>query len=486
MLAHLIRVAKTSAVYSLGSLAEKGIGFFLVPMYTRYLTPEDYGVLAMLGAVVAPMAVIAGLGVSSGLTMSYNQEYDDNEQERRRAVGTVLAITAISGTALLAVILILSTTFSNLFFSTPIYSTCFKLMGIAMFLETLLAVGLLVLRIQERAVRYVSVVLFKFVVGIGLNILLLVGFKWGIQGVLVSAIISSLLAWLYIGIKLTWEIKPKVSLMQFKIMFLFGFPIMFSGIIHQVMSLSDRYFIQFMVGSTELGLYSLGSRFGMIVSALVIMPFILAWGPFAWAVYREPNALETYARTTTYYLLVAGGVALVISALAREAIQIMATPDFYSAYRVVPFIALAWVIHGLVNMAALGMALAKKTWWMPIIVAIATVTNLGLNFLLVPMWGMVGAAIATAVAFSILPTGLVLVSRRYIKVPYEWARLSKIALSIGVVFGITQLVNMDAAYINAIIKGMILLTLPVVLYITGFFQQDELQKVKDRIRRTMK
>ena len=481
MLTHLLRVAKTSAVYSLGSLAEKGIGFFLIPMYTRYLTPEDYGILAMLGAVLSPMIVLSLMGVGGGLAMSYHQSND--VQERKRAVGTALATVAIGGTVLLTVTLVLSTTLSNLFFSTATYSTHFKLMGAAMFFEALLLIGLLVLRVQERAVRYVSVVLSKFLVGVGLNVLFIVGLGWGVQGILLSMMISPLPVGLYVGAKLIREIRPRVSLAQFKSMVSYGMPLMFGSIINQVMSLSDRYFIQFMVGSTELGLYSLGCRFGMIVNALIVAPFMLAWGPFFWAVHQEPNAMETYARTTTYYLLIAGGVALAVAVLAKEAIQIMATPEFYPAHRVVPLLSLAWVIHGLVNLMALGVGLAKKTKWVPAVIGIGTVINLGLNFLLVPMWGMMGAAVATVVAFTVLPLGLLLASRRYVKVPYEWLRMGKIVLATGAVFGVSLLVSTDAAYVSAIIKGMILLAFPVVLYVTGFFEKEELQKVKELLRR---
>jgi len=413
--------------------------------------------------------------------MSYHQSND--VQERKRAVGTALATVAIGGTVLLAVTLVLSTTLSNLFFSTAAYSIYFKLMGAAMFFEALLLIGLLVLRVQERAVRYVSVVLSKFLIGVGLNVLFIVGLGWGVQGILLSMMISPLPVGLYVGAKLIREIRPRVSLAQFKSMVSYGMPLMFGSIINQVMSLSDRYFIQFMVGSTELGLYSLGCRFGMIVNALIVAPFMLAWGPFFWAVHQEPNAMETYARVTTYYLLIAGGVALIVAVLGKEAIQIMATPEFYPAHRVVPLISLAWVIHGLVNLMALGVGLAKKTKWVPAVIGIGTVINLGLNFLRIPMWGMMGAAVAIVVAFTVLPLGLLLASRRYYKVPYEWLRMGKIALAAGAVFGVSLLVSTDAAYVNAIIKGMVLLAFPVVLYVTGFFEKEELQKVRELIRR---
>lgn len=476
MLAQLLRVSKHSLIYSVGAMAERGVGFLLVPLYTRYLTPEDYGILGMLLTVMATFLLFAPMGVDSGMIMSYYE--GESKGEKRKAVGTALATTAVGATVMLTLAMLLAPRLSQLFFSTEAYTLHFRLAAATLLFEALILVSLTVLRIREKSVKYVTVMFGRFLIGIGLNVLFIVGLGWGVLGILVSGAITTGLLCLYLVPSVLRDTGFALSWGKLKGMMKFGLPIIPAGIAGQVMGLSDRYFIQFMVGSTGLGLYSLGYSFGAVLAALVVTPFLAAWGPFFWAIAKEPNAFEVYSRATTYYVLVGAFAVLVLAVLAKEVIGIMATPPFREAYRVIGLIALSGLLRGMVNLFAIGILLVKKTWWVPIVMGTGAIANLGLNWLLIPAWGIMGAAIATVISVVILPTGILLASRRYHRVQYEWARMGKIVVVVGMVFGVSLLVNTESVIANAMIKGMMLLAFPAGLYLMGFFREDEMQKIK--------
>ena len=197
---------------------------------------------------------------------------------------------------------------------------------------------------------------------------------------------------------------------------------------------------------------------------------MLAWGPFFWSVAKLDNAKDIYSSIFTYFILIGIFVALSISVLSKEVLSIMATPPFYSAYKIVPLIAFSYILLGCFSILAVGIGIKKKTKWIPLITGIGAIANLGLNYLLIPLYGMVGAAIATLLSYSLLPIGSYLVSRRYYVVSYEWSRVIKILV-------VASLIYVGCYFSPTVfIKVPILLTYPILLYLFKFYHPDELTK----------
>lgn len=481
MLTSVIRVMRHSAVYSLGALAEKGVAFFLVPLYTRFLSPADYGVLGMMVAVMAPLMILSEMGVTNGLAMTY---YDSKEKsERAKAVGTALTIAVIGAVVLSAVTLAAAGSLSQLFFDTGKYTLHFRLIAFASLFEVLLLVLLSTLRVQEKSRQYVLIILFKFLLSAGMNVIFITVLGWGVRGLLISMAIAPLAVAIPLGLATAKNTGFGLSRVKAWHILHFGFPIMPAGLMSQVMGLSDRYMLQFMVGTAEVGLYSLGAQFGAIVGTVLVTPFLLAWGPFFWAVAKEPNALEIYARITTYYFLVTVSCTVALALLAKEMMIILTAPDFHSSYRVVGFLAGTSLLRGAVSPFMASISLARKTKWVPLVMAGATVVNLGLNYIMIQWWDMVGAALATMLSCALLPLGTWLIGRRYHSIQYEWGRISKIVLVGAFVLLAGWFIDTgQGAVPNALVKIMVLLLLPIGLYLTGFFRREELQKMKEWIR----
>ena len=220
----------------------------------------------------------------------------------------------------------------------------------------------------------------------------------------------------------------------------------------------------------------------MVIQALVVGPFGLAWGPFLWSTAKEKNAKELYSVVLTYFVLVGMAVALVLSVLSKEVLIIMATPAFYNAYKVIPLIASSYILSGCFSILAVGILLQKATKYMPLITGVGAIVNLGLNYLLIPSYGMMGAAVATLIAYLLLPVGSYFVSKRYYPIKYEWGRVAKIVVAAGLVYAGSLFIRNDSAIIAGLLKLLSLLGFPLLLFAFRFFKPEEIQKTKEIFR----
>jgi O-antigen/teichoic acid export membrane protein len=269
---------------------------------------------------------------------------------------------------------------------------------------------------------------------------------------------------------------------ELKEMLRFGLPLVPAGLGVWIMTMADRYFLQFLSTPQELGLYSLGYKFGMVVQGLIVGPFMLAWGPFFWSVAKEKDARDIYSSVLTYFTLVAMAVALVLSVLSKQALEVMAAPAFYGAYTVIPLIALSYVLYGCYLILPVGINLERKTKYLAAIVGVGAVVNLGLNYLLIPRYGMMGAAVATLIAYLLLPVGSYFVSNRYYPIRYEWRRIARIFVAAGLVYAGSLFITADSTVITGVLKLLSLLGFPLLLFAFRFFKPEEVQKTKEIAR----
>jgi len=480
MFSQLLRLSRHSIVYGLGAAASQVVGFFLIPLYTRYLTPSDYGVLEIFVATMAVIGVIIPLGVTAGLAMSY---YEHEDEERRKAALSTAYFFLTATSLCFALILIAAAgNLSSLLFESTQYTFYFRVIFATLFFDTGVALSLLTLRVQEKSTNYVVITLARLFISIGLNILFIVALHKGVLGILEAHLITSALIYCFLIPRLIKNVGFRFSTAKLKGMISYGIPYVPSNLAAWIMTIADRYFLQFLSTSTELGLYSMGYKFGMVVNALVLGPFALAWGPFFWSVAKEKNAKEIYSSVLTYFVLIGMFIALALSVLSKEVLIIMTTPPFYGAYKVVPLIALSYILLGCFSILFVGAGLQKKTKYIPLITGTGAVVNLGLNYLLIPSHGMMGAAVATVISYLLLPIGSYFVSRRYYPIKYEWGRVAKILVAAGLVYAGSLFIRNDSAIIAGLLKLLSLLGFPLLLFAFRFFKPEEIQKAKEIFR----
>ncbi|MGB6874136.1 MAG: flippase [Dehalococcoidia bacterium] len=480
MFRQLLRLSKHSIVYGLGVAISQVVGFFLIPVYTRYLTPADYGGLEIFQTTLSILSIIFVMGLTTALFRSYFN-YGD-EEKRKTVVGTTFLFLTGTSFLFLLILMALAGDFSALLFGSVEYALYFRVIFLTLFFDVGVVIAFSVLRAREESKKYAIFALIRFLTTAGLNILFVVVLHKGVLGILLGGLIAAFLLYCISLRSIVKNAKLSFSIAELKEMLSFGLPLVPAGLAAWIMTMADRYFLQFLSTPTELGLYSLGYKFGMVIQGLIVRPFILAWGPFFWSVTRERNAKEIYSSVLTYFVLVGMAVALVLSVLSKEVLVIMATPPFHGAYKVIPLIAVSYVSYGCYQILAPGILLEKKTKYLALIVVVGAAVNLGLNYLLIPSYGMMGAAVATVISYLLLPVGSYFVSKRYYPIKYEWGRVAKILVAAGLVYVGSLFITADSAIVAGLLKAVTLLGFPLLLFAFRFFKPEEIQKAKEIFR----
>ncbi|MFV9677497.1 MAG: flippase [Methanosarcinales archaeon] len=479
MFSQFLRFSKHSIIYGLGVALSQLVGFFLLPLYTRYLTPSDYGVLEIFRITGGILGIVFIMGLGSALFMSYFS-YND-EENRKTVVSTTLIFLTTTSLCFTLALMAAAGNFSSLFFHSTQYTFYFQIVFLTLFFDTAIVIPLSIFRAREESKKYAIISLTRVLLSIGLNIYFIVVLEKGVLGILESGLITAGLIYAFLIPNIIRNTKLRFSMVDLKEMLCFGLPLVPGGLGTLILTVSDRYFLLFLSTAHELGLYSLGYKFGLVIQGIIVGPFTLAWGPFFWSTAKEKNAKEVYSAVLTYFVLVAMFVALALSILSKEVLMIMVTPPFYGAYKVIPLIALSYVLYGCYFILAAGFNLTKKTKYVPLIVGIGAIMNIGLNFLLIPRYGMMGASIATLISYSMLPMGSYFVSRMFYPIKYEWGRVSKIFIAAVLIYVGSLYITNVSLIVSSLLKAMTLFAYPALLYMFGFFKHDEIQIIKELV-----
>ena len=481
MFRQLLRLSKQSIIYGFGVAVSQILSFFLIPLYTRYLTPSDYGILQIISVTSSVLSVIFAMGITSALFRSYFL-YDEAEK-RKMAISTAFIYLAGTSTILSVLLIGLAGKFSLLLFHSDQYMLCFRLVFLTLFCDTGTQIGMSVLRAKEEAFRYAMVTVARVLISVGLNIVFVVVLHKGVLGILESNAITAAVIYLWLTLSVIRKAGFGFSTDELKRMLTFGVPLIPAGLAASVIFLADRYFLQFLSTSAEVGLYSLGYSFGLVVNGLLASPFLTAWVPFAFSIYKQPDARQTFSRVFTYFVLVIVFASLAVSVLSKEVLAVMATPEFSAAYKVIPLIALSYVVYACYNLLGMGISLEAKTKYMMPIIGAAAIVNIGLNYLLIPDFGMMGAAVAAVASFLVMAILGFIISQKFYAVTYEWGRVAKIGIAAGVIFAGSLFIHYDeSTIITGVFKLLTLLAFPVLLYLLRFYHPEEMQKIKEVIK----
>jgi O-antigen/teichoic acid export membrane protein len=478
MLATVRRLGKHSAIYGMGNVINKALGFFLLPLYTRYLTPADYGDLALLTVTGSVVGILSQFGLGSAMFREViYQESDLNDVQ-----STSLFFLAIESTILIGFFILISPLLSNIIFQSQNYTHLLRLIFVTTYLSVFNVIVMARLRIREQSAIYSGISILRFVIGVGLNIYFIVVVELGLEGLILANLsLESFFVMVYLVIFLR-ELRMTFSLPILGRMLKFGSPLIPANISNLAMTSADRYFLQHFSTTTQVGLYSLGYNMGLVLN-LIVQAIQLAWPANLFEIAKQSDAEQRFARILTYYTLIVGFIGLGLSVLAREAVIILTTPEFYSAYIVVPLIVLAYLFFGIRNITNTGLTTKNKMQYAPPIIMATTVLNLVLNYLLIPEYGMLGAAWATLISYIILALTQTAVNLHFLYIPYEYFRLAKIALSWGLVYALSLLINTPSIWINLILKSLLLLGYPIFLFVIRFYSHQEIQFIKDTLTR---
>ena len=472
MLARLRVLASDSLIYGVSGILTRFLSVWLVPIYTRLFSPEDYGVLSLVASTFAVVAVFAVLALDNSAARWYWDTDDTSDRKRTIVSGALCQLAVASG---LGLAMFLAGDFlASLIVQRSDAGKYFRLLALTLPLNQLSIVVSGWLRMQRRPVATTVFMLGSSVLQIGLTLLFVVGWRWGLTGIYVAQVVqlavSAIVAVVLLG---DWIDPRRFDWTRLRGMLTFALPLIPSALAVWIVSFADRYFVQLFASTAEVGLFSLGSALaqGML---LLTGAFQLAWGPFALSIHKEADAKRTYAQAFLIYIAATSFLASALSLFAPEVIRLLATEKFIGAASVVGLLALSYVMIGLGYIAATGPAVMKVTAPIGIAITAAAVLNVLLNFLLVPRYGKMGAAAATLAAQSLGPLVLFWRSQRIYPVPYRFgAGMAFLSLSLA-------LVVIGLAFPLQGLTGIVFKLLLLALYLPLLFALELLTPARAR------
>lgn len=423
MFQRLKALGRDLAVYGAGDVATQAISFLLLPIYVRYLSPGDYGVLALLLTVEMLTKIVFRWGVDASFMRMY---YDcPDHAARRRLASTVFYFLLAANGVVLAAALLLAPTLSRHLFGSPSQAAALQILLVNTFLGGFFFIPFHQLRIERQSPRFIALTVTRSLATIVARLTLVIGFQLGVIGIVLADLVTTVLFGLVMLPRFAALIGPVFSRDLLREALRFGLPRIPHGLAQQTVAVSDRYVLSLYATLHEIGLYSIGASFAMGLK-LFLNAFEYAWAPFYFAIMREPDAKPTYRLVATWGAAVLIGLAMLVSAGAPQIVRIMTTPLFHGAASVMPWIAVGVVLQGVYLLTSIGLNITKRTEFYPMATGLAAATSIGANLALVPRYGVTGAAIANALSYAVLAGVSAVFANRVFPVGYEWSRIARL------------------------------------------------------------
>jgi O-antigen/teichoic acid export membrane protein len=465
--AQMRRLGKHSAIYGLGGIVSRVIAVFLLPLYTRFLDTDDLGAVGLIVALSAVLVTILRLGISSAFFRFY---FDSPEPAQRRlVVRTSFWFTMASATLGLAAGVLLAQPIADLLGLDDANLVRAGFVGIwaQMNYEQLTSL----FRAEERSTAFVLASLANIAVTIGATIVLVVVWEQGALGVIVGNFTGTLAIYLALLAVHREQLGLQFSRPLLREMNRFGIPLVPAALALIVVNFSDRFFLVHLASLDEVGLYEIGVR---IASAMVLLltAFRMAWPAFAYSIQDDAEAKRTYAFVLTYLVVVASWLALALGLLAPWLVRLLTQPEFYEGERVVAPLAFGGMAYAAYIVMAIGVGRAKRTQFNWVITGFAAVVNVALNLILIPPYGIMGAAVATVASYVVMFLGMTWYAQRVFPTPYQWRRvLTAVAAALALLLAGRALGGLAVALALS-------LAYPLALLLLGFFLPEERSRLR--------
>lgn len=467
----LRRLLSHSALYGAADVFVNAVNFFLIPLYTAFLTAEDYGALGLLALFGSVAKILFRLGLDAGFFRSYYDLTEDGD--RRRLAGSCALFAALVGGVLLAGVVLWAPQLTRLLFSQSRPPASWVVLTAAdVYLSGFAFVPQALLRVRDRPGLFSSFAGGRHLVNILLKIVLLMQ-GWGVAGALWSDVIASgVFALIQLPILWRWA-RPSLSWRLLRPALGFGLPKVPHGLLIQVQNLADRKILDLFVSQAQLGVYQVCYTFGA-GAKFASSAFEPAWGPFIYSEIKKPDAPRTLARVVTYAFGAFAAVGLVVAVLAQEILVLMTPrrPEVWPGAPLIPVVVLAYLLHGFFLLTSIGIGIERKARYYPLVTLAAAVTNLGANFLLIPRLGVMGAAWATVASYLVMTVLGLFLSQRLYPMPLEVGRLLRLAGTAALVFALSRLAP-AGLWPALAAKSALLLAFPGLLLASGFLNEAE-------------
>jgi len=471
LLRELRRLARHSAIYGIGGMLSRVLALFLLPLYTAYLGTDGFGKLELVAALTAVLVIVLQLGIGSAFFRFY---FDSAEPAHRLlVVRTCFWFTMGMATIGLAAGWIFASQIAA-WLDIPGDTWLVRAAFVSLWAQLNYQQMTALFRVEERSVSYVFASVANILITVAATVVLVVVYEYGATGAVVGNFTGTLVVWVALLAYRRDQLGFQLDRALLRQMNTFGMPLVPAALALWAINFIDRFVIQLLKGESEVGVYSLAVRAASVIVFLLVA-FRLAWPAFAYSIEDDSVAKRTYAYVLTYLLFICAWISVALGVLAPWIVKVLAptNPDFHDAADAIGILAFGATAFAGYTVLAIGVGRARRTQFNWIVTGTAAAVNTGLNFALVPAYGMMGAAVATLVAYVVLFLGMNYAAQRVYPVPYQWRRVLTLTVASGALtaFGYGLHPPLPVAIAIA-------LAFPVVLLPLRFYQPAELARLR--------
>ncbi|HOJ17306.1 MAG: oligosaccharide flippase family protein [Ignavibacteriales bacterium] len=422
--------------YTIGNVFLRAVNFLLLPLYSNLILPEDFGVYSLILSTYTIVAVIYQGGLQSSLTKFYLES--GTFRERKVVFSTILNFVTILSLLLTFIFIIFSKDLSKLITGNVIYYGDFSLIFMALFFETISFYILHLLRTQELSRNVLKYLVISGILNFALNILFVYFLQWGIRGIIVSQLFSSFILTLLMSPIMLGNYAFALDKSILSKSLLFAVPLIAGGIFSSLVDVLDRFLIDYFRTPEDVGYYSFAYRFAMVVNLFGIS-FRTAWLPKSLNNYDKENYSSYFGNVFNRYLLISSAILVLVSLFIDDLFKIsfsginLFDNKYIPGLIVIPLLMGGYLLNGIAGFFAYYPYKSGKSYHFLISDGGALIINIILNILLIPIYGMLGAALATLISFLLSAIYMVVLAQSNRPLRFDFLKLGRLILLVIVV-----------------------------------------------------
>ncbi|MDD5065978.1 MAG: oligosaccharide flippase family protein [bacterium] len=414
------KLIKNTFIYTIGNIIPQAGNFLLLPIYTKFLSPGEYGIVASMAVLNSILVIFFTLCSERSIYRLFFDYHDGKEQ--KDFLGTIFLFEILFASAAMALCFVFHNWTGRIYRSIPFYPYyAYSLM--TGFLLVFSFIPLINFQVKEKAVPFVLLSVCQFIINSLLILWFVVKMRAGASGQLKGAFISGLILLPVYLFFVSRTVNLTINSKMLKNALLFSIPLIPSLITAWVLNLSNRIFLERYFNLTEVGIYSFGFKLGTL-GLIVISGFMTAYSPyfFKLASQKEDQAVNKrkLQKANNSYALVVLLLIFAIALFLKEIVYFFMDSRYAESYVIARIIVLAYFFSGLSSLASLSIMQAKRTKQMMVLTICEAIINVILNFILIPSFGMYGAAFSALLTFIFGYLIEYQYSKRCYFVPLNW------------------------------------------------------------------
>ena len=431
------KIFSDTVIYTVGSVFNRLLPFLLLPVYTLYFQPAEYGTFSLVYSFWFFIAVFYLYGMETSFQKYFIEA--KTIEEKRAIYSSSLIMVFFSSVLFSAAVYFLAEPIALKLTSQSSNAYLIRLLAFILVIDALYRFPMILINSLQRSKLYSVINAFAVVLNVLVNIVLIIFLKMGIEAIFYSYLISYSFVFVISSLFSAKYLKFEFDLSKVKTLFKFAHQFLYYGLFLVSIDLVDRFILEYFKGSAEVGIYSACYRIGIVMN-LVITGFKVAWTPFFLNLKDKDDNREIFSKVFTYFCFGGLIVFLAFSLLADDLVKVniagytLLNENYWGGLTIIPYILLAYLFSGLYLNLNVASFFQNKIKYLIISSAVGCFTNIILNLILIPPFSIIGAAVATTVSYFLMFLVLYFYSQKIFRINYEWIPILKAVLLTAVLF----------------------------------------------------